>query len=241
MLPVKKRAPYQAFRVAAWGLLPLAALGAGTLHGEQTEAAVAATVKRLEARYRGAKSFRAAFLERRSEGTRSMQAEAGTLYLQRPGMMRWEYEAPEKKLFLVDGKFAWFYVPADRTVTKAPVRESADEQIPLLLLTGKTKLTRVCRRLELADVHVEAADRTALRCLPARNAAGEYREALIEVDAVGHLVRLLVREPGDVETEFQFGAWQDNPVLPPSLFHFSPPQGTAIVDERTLLGDQGRE
>lgn len=168
-----------------------------------------------------------------------MQVESGTLCLERPGRMRWDYEAPEKKLFLVDGKFAWFYVPADRTVTKAPVRESGDEQIPLLLLAGKTKLKRVCRRIELADAPVEAAGNLALRCFPVRSAAEFYREAVLEVDASGHLVRLLVREPGDVETEFKFGRWEDNPPLPSDLFQFSPPQGATIVDERSLAGSPG--
>ena len=205
--------------------------------GEQTEPAVAKIVHRLEARYRGAKAFRAIFLERRSEGKRSLQVETGTLYLEKPGKMRWDYESPEKKVFLVDGKFAWFYVPADRTVTKAPVREADDEQIPLLLLTGKTKLERVCRRMELAEVPVQAAGDIALRCLPAAAAGGQYREAVLEVDGEDHLVRLLVVEAGDVETEFQFGHWEENPVLPPALFHFTPPVGTAIVDERTLLGN----
>ena len=206
-------------------------------HGEQTEPAVAKIVHRLEARYRGAKAFRAIFLERRSEGKRSMQVETGTVYLERPGKMRWDYESPEKKVFLVDGKFAWFYVPADRTVTKAPVREADDEQIPLLLLTGKTKLDRVCRRMELADVHVQAAGDMALRCLPTPAAGEQYREAVLEVDGEDHLVRLLVVEPGDVETEFQFAKWEENPTLPPALFHFTAPVGTAIVDERTLLGN----
>jgi len=203
---------------------------------QEAEKSVARLVHALEARYHSAASFRAVFLERRSEGPSSMQLESGTLYIQRPGRMRWEYEAPERKLFLVDGKFAWFYVRADRTVTKAVVRQSDDERIPLLLLAGKTSLGRVCRRIELADVHVEAAGDTALRCLPARSGQEEYKEAVLEIDAQSHLVRLLVREAGDVETEFHFGKWEENLPLDRSLFQFVPPKGTTIVDERTLMG-----
>ncbi|HKM91207.1 MAG TPA: outer membrane lipoprotein chaperone LolA [Candidatus Acidoferrales bacterium] len=218
------------------------ALAAGILlwgadaRGQSAEKAVSKVVRAIEARYRGAESFQAVFEERRSEGRGSVQIEAGTLYIRRPGLMRWEYEEPEKKLFLVDGKYAWFYVPADRTVTKAPVRDSDDERIPLLLLTGKASLGRACRRIELADVHVEAAGDTALRCLPARGAEDEYREAVFEVDAQDRLVRLLVREAGDVETEFHFGRWEENVPLAPSLFRFAPPKGTTIVDEQTLTG-----
>ncbi len=218
-------------------LLALAALLCAFPAGSQeAEKAVGRTVRSLEARYRAAQSFRAVFLERHSEGRGSLQAESGTLYIRRPGLMRWEYEAPEKKLFLVDGKFAWFYVPADRTATKAVVRESDDQRIPLLLLTGKTSLGRVCRRIELADVHVEAAGDTALRCLPARGSEADYKEAVFEVDAESHLVRLLIREAGDVETEFHFGRWEENLPLDRSLFQFTPPKGTMIVDERTLMG-----
>ncbi len=151
--------------------------------------------------------------------------------------MRWEYEAPEKKLFLIDGKFAWFYVPADRTVTKAVVRQSDDERIPLLLLTGKTSLGRVCRRIELADVHVEAAGNTALRCLPSRGAEADYKEAVFEVDAGSHLVRLLIRQAGDVETEFHFGRWEENLPVDRSLFEFTPPKGTMILKEGELMGN----
>ncbi|HMD32038.1 MAG TPA: outer membrane lipoprotein chaperone LolA [Candidatus Acidoferrales bacterium] len=214
--------------LALWGV---------TANPQNTEKSVAKIVQGLEARYRGAESFRAVFLERRSEGRGSVQVESGTLYIRRPGLMRWEYESPEQKLFLVDGKFAWFYVPADRTATKAAVRQSDDARIPLLLLTGKTNLARVCRRIEVADVHVEAAGDTALRCLPARGAEEEYREAIFEVDAQSRLVRLLVREAGEVETEFHFGRWEENVALDPALFRFAPPKGTAIVDERTLLGN----
>src|SRR5579864_2673811 len=80
----------------------------------------------MEARYRGAKTLQATFLERYSENGRVLRSEAGTAYFRRPGKMRWEYQQPEKDLFLVDGKTAWFYVPADHTVTRVPARQSGD-------------------------------------------------------------------------------------------------------------------
>jgi len=83
---------------------------------------------------------------------------------------------------------------------------------------------------------VEATGDTALRCLPGRGGEQEYKEAVFEVDAECHLVRLLVREAGAVETEFHFGKWEENLPLERSLFQFSPPKGTVIVDERTLTG-----
>src|SRR6266404_7869004 len=107
-------------------------------------------VRLLESRYRSARIMQAAFLERYAENNHTVRVEAGIAYFRRPGKMRWEYESPEKNLFLVDGKTAWFYVPADHTVTRVPAKESTDWRTPLALLAGEVKLSRICERVDLA-------------------------------------------------------------------------------------------
>src|SRR5580765_5537447 len=111
-----------------------------------------AVVARLEARYRSARTLQVAFLERYTENGRVVRMEAGTAYFRRRGKMRWEYAAPEKNLFLVDGKTAWFYVPADHTVMRVPAKQSTDWRTPLALLAGEMKLSRICSRVELTTV-----------------------------------------------------------------------------------------
>src|SRR5260370_41252707 len=121
---------------------------------------------RMEARYRGAKPLQATFLERYAENGSVVRTEAGTAYFRRPGRMRWEYERPEKDLFLVDGRTAWFYVPADHTVTRVPAKQSGDLRTPLALLAGQMKISRVCSRVELADAEKPLREGDAvLRCL----------------------------------------------------------------------------
>ena len=66
---------------------------------------------RMEARYRSAKTLQATFLERYAENGSVLRSEAGRAYFRRPGKMRWEYERPEKDLFLVDGKTANTFDP----------------------------------------------------------------------------------------------------------------------------------
>src|SRR6266852_5496854 len=101
---------------------------------------------RMESRYRSARTLQATFLERYTENARVVRVEAGTAYFRRPGKMRWEYEAPEKNLFLVDGKTAWFYVPGDHTATRVPAKMSTDWRTPMALLAGEMKVSRVCDR-----------------------------------------------------------------------------------------------
>ncbi len=194
--------------------------------------------QRFEARYRSARTLRADFLERYSENGKLARSEAGTAYFRKPGKMRWEYEKPERNLFLVDGKNSWLYTPADHTVTKVPARQSEDWRTPFMLLAGEMKLSRVCAKVESTSALVpEKAGDATLECkLKGADAAraGNSEDApprvFFEISNEGELVRLLVRSPGGIETEFQFKNWQINPQVPDSLFQFSPPPGVVIVD-----------
>src|SRR5439155_17353015 len=132
-----------------------------------TAADVKAVVHRLETKYRSARTLKATFLERYTENGRVVRVEAGIAYFRRPGKMRWEYEAPEKNLFLVDGKTAWFYVPADHTATRVPAKVSADWRTPLALLAGEMKVSRVCARVQAAaHEKIESSGDVLLHCEP---------------------------------------------------------------------------
>ncbi len=107
--------------------------------------------RELESRYQHARTLKAIFFQRYSDGHGGVSAESGTVYFSRPGRMRWEYESPEKSLFLVDGTNVWFYVPADHTASRAKLKESSDWRTPLALLAGKADLSALCRSVELVD------------------------------------------------------------------------------------------
>lgn len=207
-------------------------------------------VRALEQRYHRARTLKATFLERFSDARQSAQVESGTVYFGQPARMRWEYESPENKLFLSDGKTVWFYVPADHTVTRTPVKQSADWRTPLALLTGDVKLSQLCDQVDLAERSPAEPGRVVLRCLPrgekraAREAAKQnsgvaaiaglsqpFDQVLIEVSpTTGELGDVRVLQPGGVEIEYRFGNWDENPFAPESLFHFQAPAGVAIVD-----------
>jgi outer membrane lipoprotein-sorting protein len=56
------------------------------------------------------------------------------------------------------------------------------------------------------------------------------------VDPDARLVRVVIRQPGKLETEFRFGNWEENLSIPETKFHFDPLPGVAIVDESQLAG-----
>ncbi len=214
------------------------------------------SVARLEVRYRTPKTLEASFLERYTENGRLVRVEAGIVYFKRPGKMRWDYQAPERNLFLVDGKTAWFYVPADHTATRVPAKESADWRTPLALLVGDMKLSRVCEHvLPAIDERPENPEHAMLYCQLRGAASKSPKRALgdspsqkplngesvfFEIDTnSGDLARVLVRDPGGVGIEFSFTNWRMDPQVPDSLFRFDVPKGVAIVNGELPSGQGG--
>lgn len=122
----------KAVATASLGALILTGALANTRIAGPNEGAPARTAREVqklfEGRYRHASTLKAIFYERYSSGKQTGEAESGTVYFSRPGRMRWEYESPAKKLFIVDGKNVWFYIPADHTASRATMKNSSDRQ-----------------------------------------------------------------------------------------------------------------
>lgn len=234
--------------------MPLLFAGDGI--GAGGTSAVKQFIARFESHYKAARTLQATFLERYFENGRVARVEAGTVYFRRPGRMRWAYESPEKNLFLIDGKTAWFYVPADRTATRVPAKESTDWRTPLALLAGEMKVSRICADVQLAAREApESPDDVVLYC-ELRNEGSNTQEkrspqslspgredgeaVFFElVRSTGELVRVLVQNSGGVEIEFHFRNWLENPSVDDSLFRFSVPPGVAIVNGELAFSEKG--
>lgn len=195
----------------------------------------------FEKKYNSARTLQANFLEQYSENSKVLRKESGSVSFLRPGKMRWDYSVPENNLFLVDGKMTWFYVPSDHTVMRVPARETSDWRAPIALLAGQWKLSKACSRISIVPSPSTPPANVVLSCILRGNPAEKSSPAspaeipitiLFEiVRSSGELVRLTIADaPGGVQTEFFFRNWSFNPTLSDSLFHFSPPPDTVIVN-----------
>jgi outer membrane lipoprotein carrier protein len=223
---------------AALALLVTAAATAPPPHGAGGRDPAWTVAREIEAHYRHAETLEAIFLESYSAGQGDVRVESGTVFFRRPGLMRWNYESPQKKLFLIDGHHVWFYIPADHAASRTSVRKSADWRTPFALLTGKAHFKDLCREMSLVPSQggpgSPPAGHTVLDCEPKNRDA--FLDAQIEVDSSRRLVRVLVNQPGEISTEVRFANWRENPPLAKSLFEFKPPAGVAVVDEQAIAG-----
>src|SRR3954463_11699526 len=115
-----------AFLLALCCLLPLAI-------AQQPAPSLDKVADDLDRHYNDLRSLRAGFTET-YRGAGITRTESGTLWLRRPGKMRWDYMEPREKLFVTDGKIAYFYVPGERQARKAPVDKLDDLRSPLRYL-----------------------------------------------------------------------------------------------------------
>src|SRR5713101_6768512 len=63
-------------------------------------------LKGIEDRYNRAQTLEVTFTESYTFQRRK-RTESGTLYLRKPGRMRWAYTSPDGKLFVSDGEFVY--------------------------------------------------------------------------------------------------------------------------------------
>jgi len=188
-----------------------------------------AVAQAVDERYNHLRSLQAEFTEI-YRGAGMERTESGTLWLKKPGKMRWEYRSPRDKLFLSDGKDAWFYVPGERQVRRTAVKKLDDLRSPLAFLLGKTKLEKELQGLSLApDVTPLAAGDVVLRGVP-KSLADRVSQVLLEITPEHWIGRILIEEVDGSVTEYRFNSYRENVEVADRQFQFVLPDGVEVID-----------
>ena len=153
------------------------------------------------------------------------RTESGTLLLRKPGRMRWAYDTPAGKLFVLDGKEAISYTPGDPQASRLPARQLDDLRSPLRFLLGHTELAKELDHLTVAPVE----GGFSLSGTP--KGLGQRLQAIVlTVDAAGVIHTLRIEETDGARTTFTFTDMHEDVPAPDSAFVFQPPPGVDIVN-----------
>ena len=185
---------------------------------------IAAAVQR---RYDTVRDFSASFEHTYQGGVlRKKSTERGTVKIKKPARMRWEYQHPEKKVFVSDGSQIYSHVPADNQVTVSPVPEADQATTAVLFLAGKGNLLR---DFMIAYGPPGPAGTYSLKLTP-KKAEREYDWLELVVDAGSHQIKSLstADSQGGVST-FVFSNLKENVGLSDSTFAFKIPRGVDVV------------
>lgn len=194
-------------------------------------AASDALARAVQAHYQQVRDFTATFEQAYVGGAlKRKTVERGTIAIRKPGRMRWDYESPEKKLFIADGTRMYFYVPADKQVRVSAMPESGRVPTPILFLAGRGDLLRDFKAEEV-PAPAGAAGSRALRLRPIRPEP-EYDTLTLVVDATSMVMRqLIVVDAQGGTSTFAFADLKENVGVADSRFVFTMPKGVDVVTQ----------
>lgn len=189
-------------------------------------------VDRIQKLYEGTQNLKARFSQTLQTAMGKRQA-SGVLRLKKPGKMRWDYEKPEKKLFVTDGSILWMYEPEDEQAFRQPLNSS---QLPaqVSFLFGKGRLSDEFEISYLDGQKLGTAGDLVLKLVP-KKATAQYKHLFFVVDGKTGMVKetVLFDQQGG-SNHIVFSAIETNlkADIDDSRFAFTPPPNTKIINPR---------
>lgn len=182
--------------------------------------------QRLDAFMDGLVTLQAGFEQTLTDETGEvLETVTGTVYLNRPGRFRWDYEDPYHQSIIADGERIWIYDLDLAQVTVRPVDEAL-AATPAALLGDETDIEQTFQVSEMG----EAEGLVWVRLIP-RGAEddGQYRGLDLGFENDSLRVMKVADNFGQV-TWIRFGDERRNSALPAQLFQFTPPPGVDVLD-----------
>lgn len=215
------------FIAILFGCLILAVEGwaAGTARPADAADAVS-EARRVEEALNGVRGLVASFTQTvESPGLPRPQVEKGTVYLLRPGRMRFEYDVPKGKLAIADGRKTYLYLPEERQVLVAPLDpRSPGSGVSILL-----------NRIDLAATFSigwgpgpERGPRPLM--LTPRAPRPEYEFLLLTTGTDRLMKSLTIVEPLGSRVTYRLERVRQVDTLPDELFEFTPPAGIEVQE-----------
>jgi outer membrane lipoprotein-sorting protein len=159
-------------------------------------------------------------------GFTTARREAGTVSIQAPQRVRFDYTAPEKKTFTYDAGEGRFFSPEDKQLTVRRLSEDEKARLPVVFLTRPADLGRQY------EISVDSGDSPAATrlLLTPRAPRPELAWLRLAIQKDGSVRELAYQDSAGNRTEFRFEAWKEEKARPASDFRITGPPGTRIIE-----------
>lgn len=162
----------------------------------------------------------------------------GHVVFKKPGKMRWDYDKPNGKVIVSNGRRIQVFDPGDDGEPPQILEEDINEhQLPqaFAFLTGTGRLEDEFR-FRLLDPERQGFEGGYVLELRPKKPSPHYDRILFYVQMVGEsgreagvVRRVLIVDPAGNRNRFDFSNLEFNRSVPDSRFEFSPPPGTRRV------------
>ncbi len=154
--------------------------------------------------------------------------ETGTCYFQKPGLMKWHYQKPEEKIYLLKDSIIESYFPEDNQLLRSTFTQE-DESDILLLLSGKQGLLENFTA-EFSPFPTENTDVLQIKLTPKNEDDENF--ILLEIGSKTWMIRKAVFfDWAGNKSEFHFNRIRLDTSLPKKTFELKVPNGTEIITD----------
>ena len=186
-----------------------------------------ALVERMQAFYEKTDDFKPSFRQDYKYKTfRRTQTSTGTVTYKKPGLMRWEYEKPSKRTFVLAGNKVYAHDPEAQRLTVGSV-DTSKLSASVTFLFGQGRLAD-----EFNITKGTCADcKGTLLVLDPLRPDPRFRQVRLEVDPkTAQVLKSTVVDPDGSENAISFLDLKTNVGISADSFKINPPEGTRVED-----------
>lgn len=194
-------------------------------------------VARLQKFYDGVHDFKAAFSqEYTSKVFGTPRRSRGFLYIKKPGKMRWDYLAPNRKHFIVNERVLYIYDPELAQVVVDRHFVSADLSAAVTFLWGRGRLLRSFHISLSQRRDLQRPDAWVLELEP-RGTARFRRMWMVVRKRDAMVVQTVLEDPGGNINKIAFTKMSVNVGLRDEAFSFTIPPGVEVIEVPAPAGE----
>jgi outer membrane lipoprotein carrier protein len=216
-------------RPTSESLAALCAALAFLLLGADAPDDAARTLAAVQKRYDAVHDLRASFSQESFSPAANKKTEShGTVVVQRPGKMRWEYAAPDGRVIVIDQSAIKIWNPEDKQLQIAPLGASGVSPTALSFLLGQGSLQDSFTATATSEA---GRSEKGLALKPKGDATFESLVLWLEPKTLQLRESVVVDLFGN-RTTVRFAEIAENAGVPASTFDFAAPKGAEVIDLR---------
>jgi outer membrane lipoprotein carrier protein len=187
---------------------------------------------KMQKQLQAASDFSADFTHTHFAAARKGKArsESGKVFLKKPGLMRWDYDKPAVKYFVIDGERLWFYKPEESQVIVNDKFKEADISAGLSFLWTEKSLRDAfdVRHFTGPDPQGEKVPPDAIKLTP-KKADANVKDIVFYLAADGMVQKAMSKDHlGNINVLALSGV-KLNQGLKKDAFLFVPPDGVKVI------------
>ena len=154
-------------------------------------------------------------------GFATSKRESGRVWIQAPQRLRFDYAAPDAKIYTYDGGEGRFFSPEDKQLAIRKLAPDEQARLPLVFLERPEDLAA------RYDIRTDAAGAVLLK---PRAADSDLAWLKLVVAASGMVSNLSYEDTAGNRSEFRFEGWKTEKARPVDDYRITGPKGTRIVE-----------